>query len=64
MVYFEWTQEKEDAVKDLINKFIEKHEVTSGESVMQRDAPNIESVELVGDIVDVLDVEYMEDDEI
>lgn len=60
-----WTSEKTEKVKKLISDFIKKHKVSCAESVQQCDAPNIESVDLVGDIVDILNptINYGDDDE-
>lgn len=51
----QWDEKKTEKVKELITDFIKKHDVTCAESVYQCDAPNLASVELVGEIVDVLD---------
>lgn len=55
MMKVEWTPEKEEKVKKLIEDFIDRHRVSCAESVMQCDNPNLESPVLVGEIVDVLE---------
>lgn len=60
-----WDDEKTEKIKSLINNFIKKHRVSCAESVHQCDEPNLESVVLVGDIVDILNphISYGDDDE-
>lgn len=50
-----WTNEKTERVRKLIDNFINKHSISSGESLFQRDEPNTESVDVMSDIVDVLE---------
>lgn len=53
----QWTEEKTQKVKDLIEDYIIKHNVTCGESVQQCDIPYQESPNLVANIVDTLEID-------
>lgn len=62
-ITFDWSEEKVNKVKKLIEEFAYKHEVTESESVIQCDDPNIESPVLVGNILDLVCVDYEWEDE-
>jgi hypothetical protein len=46
-------------------RYIREHEVTSGESVVQCDNPNLDSVNIMADIVDIIkpELEYGDDND-
>jgi hypothetical protein len=53
-VTFDWSEEKINKVKQLIEEFVYKHEVADGEGVYQCDNPNIDSPRLVTDILETV----------
>ena len=61
MIKYEKTAVKEWAILDLIYRFIDKHEISCSESAYQNDDVMINSPELIGDIVDILGVEYIDE---
>lgn len=58
-----WTEEKKQQVLDLVEDFIVRHKVGCGESVIQRDDPNLDSSAVMAEIVDIVFPESEEEDE-
>jgi hypothetical protein len=52
MLKIEWTQEKKDAVCDMLDKWLKKHGAWGGEMIMQDDNCQIYASSLISDMVD------------
>lgn len=57
-----WTEKKKAKVLSIIEDYILEHKVTSGESVMQMDEPQIEAAPTLAEIVDIVKPKLEEND--
>lgn len=63
MVTITWTKQKEKAVLDAVEAFIQKGEFTCGKSVIQTDFGNTGAIELGAELADLVKAEYFDEDD-
>jgi len=56
-----WNDNNVEQVLNLMKKYLEEH--PSGEHISQSDSAHFEGIELLCDIADIVEPEYVEDDE-
>ena len=63
MIKIEWTQEKKDAVCEMLDKWLKKYGAFAGEMIMQDDDCQIYAPSLISDMVDdIIHPEYVDEE--
>ena len=63
MLVINWTQEKKDAVCEMLDKWLKKHRAHAGEMIMQDDDCQIYAPVLLSDLVDdIIKPELVDED--
>ena len=57
MTKIKWTKGKEKAIKDWLEMFVSKHDVTCGEDVLQRDTVSLDALDFTAELIDLVEPE-------